>query len=64
MGNRVLSHCEHESVKKGFDSLFLEVFLDNRARILYERLGYKTYKLTDSHYMMKKRLNNETEQIN
>ncbi len=45
-----------ESLKKGFDCLFLQAFLENRARHLYERLGFKTYDITNSHYLMKKEL--------
>ena len=57
LGSQVLSHCEHDCVKKGFNSLYLDAFLDNPARIFYERLGYESYKVTSSHYMMKKHLN-------
>lgn len=57
LGTRVLHHCEAESSRRGFETLFLESFLDNRARFLYERLGYRTYDITDSHFMMKKGLN-------
>ena len=56
IGQFVLKHCEQESKEKGFNELFLEVFLENRAKKLYERLGYTTYKKTNSHYMMKKDL--------
>ena len=57
LGTRVLDHCEKESKKRGFNSLFLQAYIENRARNLYERLGYKTYDTTDSHYLMKKDLN-------
>ena len=56
LGSKVLQHCELESAKRGFDALYLESFLDNRARLLYERLGYETYKKTDTHFMMRKDL--------
>ena len=56
LGSQVMDHCERESVKKGFNELYLEVFLDNPARSLYERLGYKTYRVSETHYMMKKQL--------
>jgi ribosomal protein S18 acetylase RimI-like enzyme len=56
-GTLALDHCERESKKRGFNSLFLQVYLENRARHLYERLGYKTYNITDSHYLLKKELN-------
>jgi len=56
LGTQVLRYCESESIRRGFDSLFLESFLENRARLLYERLGYKTYNITNSHYLMKKEL--------
>lgn len=61
LGTKVLQHCESESQKRGFDTLYLQSFLDNRARYLYERLGYKTYKMTDCHYMMKKDLNTKAD---
>ncbi len=54
LGTQVLKHCETETIKNGFDCLFLEAFLENRARQLYERLGFKTYDITNSHYLMKK----------
>ncbi|MFC1838990.1 GNAT family N-acetyltransferase [Thermodesulfobacteriota bacterium] len=57
LGAKVLNSCEAECIKRGFTSLFLEAYLENRARNLYERLGYKTYHITDSHYLMKKDLN-------
>jgi ribosomal protein S18 acetylase RimI-like enzyme len=56
LGSKILKHCELESSKKGFDTLYLEAFLDNPARKLYERLGYETYDITKSHYQMKKEL--------
>jgi ribosomal protein S18 acetylase RimI-like enzyme len=62
LGTRILRYCEAESIKRGFDSLFLESFLENRARNLYERLGYKIYNITDSHYLMKKELNIHVDQ--
>ena len=57
LGTQVLKYCESEIIKKGFDCLFLQSFLENRARHLYERLGFKTYDITNSHYLMKKELN-------
>lgn len=54
LGSRALEHCELESKQRGFDSLYLEVFLDNPARLLYERLGYVNYEVTESHFLMKK----------
>ena len=60
LGSQTLEHCELESVNRGFDTLFLEVFLDNPARQLYERLGYATFEFTESHYMMKKQLTSST----
>ena len=57
LGTQVLSHCEAESLKRGFNILFLESFLENPARLLYERLGFKTFDITNSHYLMKKELN-------
>lgn len=62
IGSEVLRHCETESRKRGFDALYLEAFLDNRARQLYERLDYKIYRMTNSHYMMKKDLDIKTDQ--
>jgi ribosomal protein S18 acetylase RimI-like enzyme len=59
LGTRVLRHCEAESIKRGFDALYLESFLENRARHLYERLGYTTYEITESHFKMKKDLGKE-----
>lgn len=56
LGTLVLDHCERESKKRGFNSLFLQAYIENRARHLYERLGYRTYETTDSHYLMKKEL--------
>ena len=56
IGNYVLNQCESECLRKGYDFLYLDVFLENRVKNLYEKLGYKTYRITDSHYMMKKYL--------
>ena len=61
-GSQTISHCEDESIKRGFDYMYLESFLDNPARQLYERLGYNTYKVTESHFMMKKELTSKAEQ--
>ncbi len=57
LGSEVISHCERECIGRGFNTLYLEVFLDNPANKLYERLGYEIYKVTKSHYLMKKCLN-------
>ena len=62
LGSKTLEHCECESINKGYDSLYLQVFLDNPARQLYERRGYVTYKVTESHFMMKKDLTSRAEQ--
>jgi ribosomal protein S18 acetylase RimI-like enzyme len=59
-GSQTISHCENESIKKGFDYMYLESFLDNPALHLYQRLGYKTYKVTESHYVLKKKLKNKS----
>ena len=59
IGKYVINQCETICLKKGYDFLYLDVFLDNRAKILYEKLGYKTYRTTDSHYMMKKYLSQD-----
>lgn len=61
LGSRIVGHCEAKAVKNGFDTLFLEVFLDNPARRLYERLGYGVYEVTSSHYLMSKTLNAKPE---
>ena len=61
LGSQTLEHCELESIKKRFYTLYLEVFLDNPARNLYERSGFETYEITKSHYMMKKELNSQEE---
>ena len=54
LGTRVVERCETGCGRRGYDTLFLEAFLNNPARALYERLGYDTYEVTDSHYMMMK----------
>jgi len=54
IGHYVLNLCESKGKDNGFSELYLEVFLNNPARILYERCGFKTYKTTESHYKMKK----------
>jgi len=59
VGNQVLQHCDNESVISGFSYLYLDVFLNNPAKSLYDRLNYKTYKMTKSHYLMKKFLKDE-----
>ena len=60
-GTKVLRYCELESQKRGFDTLYLESFLDNRVTQLYKRLGYETYRMTNSHYMLKKTLGEKVE---
>jgi len=57
LGSDVVRHSENESIRRGFNILYLEVFLDNPAKNLYERLGYEVYEVTKSHYLMKKCLN-------
>jgi ribosomal protein S18 acetylase RimI-like enzyme len=64
LGSWVLDYCEQACVKEGFNFLYLEVFRDNPAKILYERLGFEVYKVTKSHYMMKKELNCAAENNN
>jgi ribosomal protein S18 acetylase RimI-like enzyme len=59
-GSQAIRHCEKESIKKGFDYMYLESFRDNPALHLYQRLGYKTYKVTESHYVLKKELKNKS----
>ncbi len=59
-GSQTISHCENESIKKGFDTMYLESFIDNPAFHLYQRLGYKTIKVTESHYVLKKKLKNKS----
>jgi len=56
LGSLVLKHCELKSLEMGFGTLHLDAFLDNPARKLYERLGYETYDITESHFKMKKLL--------
>ncbi len=58
VGSQTISHCEKESIKRGFDYMYLESFLDNPALHLYQRLGYKTIKVIESHYVLKKELKN------
>ena len=62
LGRQTLEHCEFESINRSFDSLYLEVFIDNPARRLYERLGYVTFEVTKSHFMMKKELTSRIKQ--
>lgn len=64
LGSQTIVYCEIESINKGFDTLYLEVFLDNPAQQLYERLGYVTYQVTKSHFKMKKDLTHPPEQAN
>jgi predicted ATP-dependent endonuclease of OLD family/ribosomal protein S18 acetylase RimI-like enzyme len=63
LGSKVLKHCEKECLRNMHKTLYLEVFLDNPARILYERLGYKTYEVTESHFKMKKELGDTMELV-
>jgi ribosomal protein S18 acetylase RimI-like enzyme len=60
LGEKALKFCEKESIRRGFNTLFLEAYMENPAKNLYERLGYKTYNITDIHYLMKKELNFQT----
>ncbi len=56
IGSRILNHCESISIKNGFNGLYLEVFITNPAKALYERYGFETYEETESHFKMMKLL--------
>lgn len=44
-----LEECEKKNMK-----ILLQVFKENPARNLYEKLGFKIYNETETHYQMKK----------
>jgi len=60
IGSHLLKLIEQETIKRHLSKIRLEVFLDNRARMLYDKFGYKTIKHTkDNSVIMEKRLKTE-----
>lgn len=51
IGRKILEDQLRENHKKGIRTI-LQVFKDNRAKKLYERLGFKVYGETETHYQM------------
>lgn len=51
IGRKILEEQLKENRKKGIRTI-LQVFKDNRAKTLYEELGFKVYGETEIHYQM------------
>lgn len=51
IGRKILEEQLRENHKKGIRTV-LQVFKDNPAKKLYERLGFKVYGETETHYQM------------
>ena len=51
IGRKILEEQLKENHKKGIRTV-LQVFKDNPAKKLYERLGFKVYGETETHYQM------------
>ena len=47
---------EEETKKHELSKIQLRVFKDNRARILYEKLGYKQIELEETSIVLEKRV--------
>ena len=56
LGGLVLGHCERMAGEHRLGELYLEVFKDNPAKNLYDRMGYAVYEISETHYKMRKRL--------
>lgn len=56
IGKAAIKYCEQVCINHDYTELYLQVFLNNPARTLYERLGFETYEINDTHYKMKKDL--------
>ena len=53
IGSKILEEQLKENKEKGIRTI-LQVFKDNPAKKLYERLGFKVYGETETHYQMEK----------
>lgn len=51
IGRKILEEQLKENQSKGIRTI-LQVFKDNPAKILYEKLGFKVYGETETHYQM------------
>ena len=51
LGRKILEEQLKENQKKGIRTI-LQVFKDNPAKRLYEKLGFKVYGETETHYQM------------
>lgn len=51
IGRSILEKQLEENHKNGIRTI-LQVFKDNPAKVLYEKLGFKIYGETDTHYQM------------
>lgn len=51
IGRKILEEQLKENQSKGIRTI-LQVFKDNPAKSLYERLGFKVYGETETHYQM------------
>lgn len=51
LGRKILEEQLKENQKKGIRTI-LQVFKDNPAKRLYEKLGFKIYGETETHYQM------------
>ena len=51
IGRKILEEQLKENRKKGIRTI-LQVFKDNRAKTLYEELGFKVYGENETHYQM------------
>lgn len=53
IGTDILKKQLEENKNKGIRTI-LQVFKDNKAKQLYEKLGFKIYNETETHYQMEK----------
>lgn len=53
IGRKILEEQLKENKQKGIRTI-LQVFKDNSAKSLYEKLGFKVYGETETHYQMEK----------
>ncbi len=51
IGSNIIKNTLDENRKNKVRTI-LQIFKDNPAKILYERLGFKVYSETDTHYQM------------
>lgn len=57
VGTEIINQIITDSKSKNYDRVSLQVFKSNPAKKLYDKFGFSTINVTETHYVMELRLN-------